>query len=88
MIGMPDQFDTTGAAAIYYPFEVHKKYEKYFVHQESVAEVVMIDDDLSGNMRGMISLLSESHIPFKIIKEDKIEDHLEGTRLFIATGIR
>ncbi|MBN2349791.1 MAG: beta-galactosidase [Bacteroidales bacterium] len=86
MIGMPSQFDTTGAAAIYYPFEVHKKYEQYFVHQESVAEIVLIDDNLSENMRGMINILSESHIPFKIIMEDKFDEHLEDTRLFIAFG--
>lgn len=85
MIGMPSQFDTTGAAGIYYPFEVHQKYETYFVHQESVAEVVVIDDMLSENMKGMVNILSESHIPHKIILEDKIKNHAADTKLFITT---
>lgn len=84
MIGVPSQYDTTGAASIYYPFDVHRKNEKYFVHQQSAAEVVVIDDMLSENMKGMINILSESHIPHKIILADKVKNHLNGTRLFIA----
>lgn len=86
MIGMPSQYDTTGAASIYYPFDVHKKNEKYFVHQQSSAEVIVIDDMLSENMKGMINILSESHIPHKIILGNKVKNHLTGARLFIATS--
>jgi hypothetical protein len=86
MIGMPSQHDTTGAASIYKPFDVHKKNEKYFVHQQSVAEVVVVDDMLSENMKGMINVLSQSHIPHRIILDSKIKNHLEDTKLFIATS--
>lgn len=86
MIGMPSQYDTTGASSIFYPFDVHKKHEKYFVHQESAAEVVVIDDMLSENLKGMINILSESHIPHKIILGSKVKNHLQDTRLFIATS--
>src|SRR5690606_4633199 len=86
MIGMPSQYDTTGVAAIYRPFETHKKYEEYLVHQESAAEVVVIDDMLSDNMRGMVNILSESHIPHKIILQEKVKNHVDGAKLFIATG--
>lgn len=86
MIGMPSQYDTTGAASIYYPFDVHRKNEKYFVHQQSVAEVVVIDDMLSENMKGVINILSESHTPHRIILASKTRNHLDGTKLFISTG--
>jgi hypothetical protein len=86
MIGMPSQYDTSGARSIHLPFEVHRRNEKYFVHQQSVAEVIVIDDMLSENMKGMINILSESHIPHKIILDNKVKNNLEGTRLFIATG--
>ena len=85
-IGMPNQLDTTGAAAIVRPFQIHKQNESHYLGQKSAAEITLIDDGLSESMKGIINILSEAHIPYKIIKEEKISDHAESTKLFIATG--
>ena len=86
MIGMPDQLDTTGAAAINYSFAVHKKNEDLYVGQQSAAKVLVLDDGLSDAMKGVINLLSEEHVPYKIIRPGKLADHLEDTELIFTTS--
>ncbi len=86
MIGMPDQMDFSGADALSFPFKIHQNNEELYVGQESAAKVLVIDDGLSDAMKGIINLLSEDHIPYKIIQSKKLSDHLEGTELIFTTG--
>ncbi|MCB0646517.1 MAG: beta-galactosidase [Saprospiraceae bacterium] len=86
MIGMPKEHDVSGAEAIYEPYAFHENIEEEFVHQENMATIYVIDDHLSDQMKGIINVLSENHIPYKLIHTDKIKDQKLAPELMITTG--
>ena len=83
MVGALDEMNETLPYSFTFPFNWHSRHESLYHHQHSAAQVAIIDD-YSENTQGLIMLLSELHIPFKIYSHiDHIKDWSE-VKLLLA----
>jgi hypothetical protein len=85
LIGMPEELDTSGPQGMYLPFATHQKNETHYVGQRQLAKVALIDDGLTDQMKGLVNILSENHVPYSVFTPDKVHLIPDETELIIST---
>lgn len=77
------------AAAVEFPFAWHKEHERLVTNQTSAAAIALINEGmLVDDLRGVIRLLSEHHLPFRVYERANQLPPGEPWDLIVSAPIR